>query len=216
VLAINPHLLIMVEGVQLYPDSGAPGGADSSWWGSILTPVKRYPVRLSVSHQLVYSVHDWGPSKWQMPWFRGMNGTTLQQAWNKWWAFLVSQPDMPYSAPLLIGEFGTCANKPECVRTNRPQGWWFNALLRYLRAHPAIGWSFFALDGTNSNDCATHNGLLNPFWNGVASWTLQRDLVWAGATPSGAALTPSTSPLIPGAFTRRKPRDPRSALCMLR
>jgi endoglucanase len=215
ILSINPHLLVVVEGVQLYPDASAPGRVDSSWWGGILSPVTRYPVTLAVPHQLVYSVHDWGPSKWQMPWFGGMRTATLQSAWTKLWGFLPSHPGAAYAAPLWIGEFGTCSNKPECIRPHMPQGWWFNALVHYLRAHEDVSWSFFALDGTNSNDCATHNGLLNPAWNNVASWTVQKALVLAGAAPSGGAILQRRGPLIPGTVTARKPRDPNSALCKL-
>jgi endoglucanase len=34
VLAVNPHLLIIVEGFQLYPDPTQPRGVDSYWWGA--------------------------------------------------------------------------------------------------------------------------------------------------------------------------------------
>ena len=61
ILAINPHALIFVEGVQLYPDVHKPRGVETYWWGSILKGVKVEPVVLNVPHQLVYSPHEWGP-----------------------------------------------------------------------------------------------------------------------------------------------------------
>jgi endoglucanase len=178
VLAINPRLLMFVEGIQLYPDSSRRSGAISYWWGSILRPVQQYPVVFSVTHQLVYSPHDWGPWKWNMSWFPHMTYSSLQKVWHDRWSFILDDPNSPYAAPIWIGEFGTCTTAPGCVDRQRPgnQATWFHLLLRYLRDNPQIGWGFFALNGTNSNDHVTNNGLLNAKWNGVANARLQQDL----------------------------------------
>lgn len=178
VLAINRHLLIFVEGIQLYPDAGQPGGADSYWWGSVLTPVRRYPVVLTVPHRLVYSPHDWGPWKWDMSWFRTMTYASLQQVWRREWSFILDNPHSPYAAPVWIGEFGTCTSNPGCLDRERPgnQATWFHLFLRFLKEHPQIGWSFWALNGTNANDHRANNGLLNAHWDGIASPALQHDL----------------------------------------
>ncbi|MGI8968240.1 MAG: glycoside hydrolase family 5 protein [Chloroflexota bacterium] len=178
ILAVNPHLLIFVDGIQLYPDPTAPGGAVAYWWGSNLAPVARYPVVLRVSHQLVYSPHDWGPWKWEMRWFRQMTYDSLQRVWHAKWSYLLDDPNASYAAPIWIGEFGTCTSNPQCVDDQRPgnQATWFHLLLRYLRDHPEIGWTFWALNGTNANDHAANNGLLNPQWNGLANGALQNDL----------------------------------------
>jgi len=178
VLAINPHLLMFVEGVQLYPNARQQSGVDSYWWSGILTPVVTYPVVFHVPHQLVYSPHDWGPWKWNMSWFRHMTYESMQHIWHNEWSFILDQPAAAYAAPVWLGEFGTCTNNPQCVDVQRGdnQATWFHLLLRYLRDNPTIGWSFFALNGTNSNDNAANNGLLNPRWDGVANADLQRDL----------------------------------------
>lgn len=176
VLAINPHLLIFVEGVQLYPDAGQPNGVASYWWGSILTPVKQYPVILDIPHQLVYSPHDWGPWKWNMPWFQNMTYASLQRVWHTYWSFILDDPRSAYAAPIWLGEFGTCSDNPDCVDGSGNQAQWFHLLLRYLKEHPNIGWSFFALNGRNSNDHVTNNGLLSRWWDKVASPDLQADL----------------------------------------
>lgn len=178
VLAVNPQLLIFVEGVQLYPNPHEPGGVDSYWWGSILTGARKYPVVLDVPHQLVYSPHDWGPWKWEMSWFHNMTYASLRAMWNRRWAFIQQDPSAPYAAPLWLGEFGTCTNNPQCtdVPGNDDQATWFKFLLEYIRRHPAIGWSFYALNGTNSNDHAAHNGITTPTWNDLASPSLQADL----------------------------------------
>ncbi|GAC1445592.1 MAG: hypothetical protein NVSMB52_07230 [Chloroflexota bacterium] len=178
VLAINPRLLMFVEGLQLYPDAHQPNGAAVYWWGSNLMPVRQYPVLFTVPHQLVYSPHDWGPWKWNMPWFTNMTYKSMELVWHQYWSFLLDDPNSTIAAPVWIGEFGTCTNNPGCVDRQRSgnQATWFHLLLRYLREHTEVGWSFYALNGTNANDSPANNGILNQRWSGVANAELQRDL----------------------------------------
>jgi endoglucanase len=175
VLAVNPHLLMFVEGVQLYPDASQSDGVDAYWWGSTLTGVRDFPVILNVPHQLVYSPHDWGPWKWNFPWFPQMTYASIQKVWHVHWSFIVQDPNAPYAAPVWIGEFGTCTNNPKCIDVQRPgnQATWFQFFLHYLRDNPNVGWSFFALNGSNSNDHAAFNGVTNPHWSTTASSKLQ-------------------------------------------
>ncbi len=177
ILGVNPHVLIFVEGVQLYPDKSRHGGVETYWWGSILRPVAAYPVILKIPHQLVYSAHDWGPHKHRMSWFHAMTYRKLHAVWRRNWSFLVENPNLRYAAPVWLGEFGTCSKRASCVTDAKsPQARWFYYLRLYLKRHPEVGWSFWALNGTNSNDHTADNGLLNASWNGVASHALQRAL----------------------------------------
>lgn len=169
VLAINPHLLILVEGLQLYPDPTQPNGIDSYWWGGILTPARKYPVVLSVPHQLVYSPHEYGPIKWQMPFFGPhMTYASLKRVYDMHWGFL-ERSTFPHEAPVVIGEFGTCGQSASCVSNTAPgsQGLWFSLFMKYLRRHPEIGWSFWALNGTNHIGHITPQYLLRPNWKSV-------------------------------------------------
>jgi endoglucanase len=178
ILTVNPNLLIIVQGIARYPDSAPPRGMMASWWAGILTPARDYPVQLRVSHRLVYSVHDWGPRKFSMPWFDHMTYQSLQAVWHRNWSFILDKPHALYAAPILLGEFGTCTGTPLCVHSRRrgSQGAWFGMLLRYFRTHPQVSWSFYALNGTNANDCRADNGLLSPEWNAVASVDLEAAL----------------------------------------
>jgi hypothetical protein len=188
----------------------------SSWWDGILTPVKRFPVELNVPHQLVYSVHEWGPRKHIMPWFHPMTAQSVERAWHRNWAFLLDYPRASYAAPVLLGEFGTCNENVQCVNdgTSGSQGAWFQLLTGYIASHPELNWSFFALNGTNSNDCWADNGLLNADWDNVANLTLQATL--RSLQPVADVLpATSTGPLIPGTATSRAPRPATSALCQL-
>ena len=169
VLSINPHLLIMVEGIQQYPDKTQPGGVDSYWWGGVLQAAQKYPVRLTVPHQLVYSPHEYGPFKAQMQQFgRHMTYATQVRIWEKQWAFLL-RPGFRYRAPIFIGEFGTCGKSPKCVKDTvvGSQGLWFTFLLRYLKSHTEIGWAFWALNGTNYRGDVQPNYILRDDWHSV-------------------------------------------------
>jgi endoglucanase len=214
VLAVNPHLLVFVEGVQMYPDAAAPSGVVVSWWGGLLTPIKRYPVVLSVPNQLVYEVHQYGPRKFQMPWYNDLSYRAQLRAWRGQWSFVLDTPHASYAAPVWLGEFGTCTDDPTCVEGRASQARWLGDILHFLRDHPEVAWSFFALNGTNANNCRTNNGLLNARWNRLASVPLQRALMAAQPAPPPASVL-TGGPLLSGTETSWKPRSATSPLCQL-
>ena len=95
ILAINPKLLIFVEGNDCY--SGVCG-----WQGGNLIGVANYPVTLSVANQLVYSAHDYGPNLYQQSWFNGSTTpTSLDATWNKYWGYISGAG----IAPVWLGEY---------------------------------------------------------------------------------------------------------------
>lgn len=111
ILAINPNILIMVEGIESYPKdkvtwtSRVETDYYSNWWGGNLRPVADYPINLGVNQdQLVYSPHDYGPRVYRQPWFyTGFSKTTLyNDCWHDNWAYILEDG----IAPLLIGEWG--------------------------------------------------------------------------------------------------------------
>lgn len=170
ILAINPHILMIVEGVQLYPDRTQPGGVDQYWWGSILRGVRNDPVRLSVPHQLVYSTHEWGPWKYRSRQFFGrVSYKSLSRLFNRQWGFILHRKDHALRAPIWLGEFNTCVAGRWCVKGKHrgSQGQWFSILMRYLRRNPEIGWSYFPINGTNSFDQTSNNGILKRYWRRV-------------------------------------------------
>jgi endoglucanase len=168
-----------------------------------------------VPHQLVYSPHEYGPRKAEMPWFKHLSYSSLLGAWQRMWAFIQSDAASPYAAPVWIGEFGTCNVAVSCVRSSVPgsQGAWFHLLLRFLRQHATVGWDFYTLNGTNSNNCATDNGLLTWGWNTLASPALQRAL--ASAKDGPPAAPPVSGSLVPNSPPADTPRSPTSPLCTL-
>ena len=118
ILAVNPHALILIEGIEQSPmlDKGINwGDADKfqpepgeekwygAWWGGNLRGVKDLPV-LPDSGQIVYSPHDYGPSVYAQSWFDKdfTTQTLLDDYWYDTWAYINKEN----IAPLLIGEWG--------------------------------------------------------------------------------------------------------------
>jgi len=179
VLKVNPHLLIFVEGVQLYPDAKEPRHIDAYWWGSILRGVAHDPVRLDVPHQLVYSTHEWGPWKYRSPQFYGkVTWKRIFHLFNSQWGFILHQADRALRAPIWLGEFNTCNDRKKCVANSKrgSQGQWFQILLRYLKRNPEISWSYYPINGTNSWDQTSNNSILNHHWSKVRLKTLMKAL----------------------------------------
>ncbi len=143
VLAADPHLLILVEGVEHLADG------TSTWWGGGLDDVATHPISLKVSHQLVYSPHDYPASIFAQRWFEAPNyPANLPGVWDAHFGYLQKQN----IAPVLLGEFGT-----KLATTSDQQ--WLTALVSYLDANRMsfAYWSF----NPNSGDTG---GLVQDDW----------------------------------------------------
>lgn len=148
ILAINPKLLIFVEGNDCY--DGTCG-----WQGGNLMGVGSNPVVLNVSNQLVYSAHDYGPGLYAQPWFNSSTTpSSLDEIWNKFWGTISANG----AAPVWLGEFGTDNNLSDIQNTAAgSQGQWFQSLIAYLQANPSIDWTYWALNGEDSYGLLDNN-----------------------------------------------------------
>lgn len=163
-LAINPNLLIMVEGINYSVYLGGfddntdlPANPANGGHG-----VAGYPVVLNVPHQLVYAPHNYS-------WDTGTSAAKLGQ----WWGYLLTNP--AYLAPVWVGEFGTCdTNATNCL-TATTQGTWWQTITGYLKSTDA-DWSYWAFNGTKVNGSPETYGLLNPAWTGEALPALTQSL----------------------------------------
>ncbi|MCL2633840.1 MAG: cellulase family glycosylhydrolase [Oscillospiraceae bacterium] len=120
VLNQNPNVLVLVEGIEIYPRNITTNGNYSSkneadyfynWWGGNLRGVKDFPIELGrFQNKLVYSPHDYGPTVHLQPWFyAGYNYNTLMaDCWRDNWFFIYEDS----IAPLLIGEWGGFMSEP--------------------------------------------------------------------------------------------------------
>jgi endoglucanase len=141
VLAVNPNLLICVEGIQNY-------NGDSDWWGGNLEGAGAFPVVLDVPNRVVYSAHEYGPNLSGQPWFNGSTTyASLVATWTKYWAYLA----IDGTAPVWIGEFGTTNNTIDIQNSAAgSQGQWFQGLVQFLAENPEINWTYWALNGEDS------------------------------------------------------------------
>ncbi len=143
VLAANPHLLILVEGIDHESDG------TYTWWGGGLLDARARPVVLSSAGHLVYSPHDYPASVYAQSWFSAPNyPANLPGVWDHNWGFLAESG----TAPVLLGEFGT-----KLQTTSDKQ--WLATLVSYLQR---TGMSFAYWDyNPNSGDTG---GLVKDDW----------------------------------------------------
>jgi endoglucanase len=145
VLAANPHLLIVVEGIQTV-------AGDTYWWGGNLRGAAQAPVRLDVPGQLVYSAHDYPASVFSQTWFGAANyPANLPGVWDAHWGYLVTQN----IAPVWLGEFGT-RNETASDRA------WLTGIAGYIRAH-ALGFAYWCWNP----DSGDTGGILADDWQTV-------------------------------------------------
>lgn len=145
ILAINPKLLIIVEGVDTT-------GGRSYWWGGNLKSAGAFPVVLSVPNQLVYQTHDYPRTVYNQSWFSAPDyPDNLPALWDECWGYLVKGN----IAPVLVGEFGTF-NQTASDRQ------WLVALTSYMQAN-GVSFTYWSWN-PNSGDTG---GLLADDWRTV-------------------------------------------------
>jgi endoglucanase len=162
VQAVNPRLLIFVEGVGREASTRIDGGA--AFWGGGLSYAAKYPVRLNVAHRLVYSTHEYGPSQLivtgnpLLPRFTAADyPRNLPRAFDRSFGYLVRKG----IAPVWIGEMGFTA------RTQADR-LWGSALTQYARQN-GISTGVWALDA--DADKRLKYGLLQDDWKTLAGFT---------------------------------------------
>lgn len=150
VLKQNPNVLIMVEGIEIYPIDTKKNGNFSStnsadyyfnWWGGNLRGVKDNPVDLGkYQNKLVYSPHDYGPAVYQQPWFKsGYSYDSLyKDCWHDNWFYIQEEG----IAPLLIGEWGGYMTEPNLT--------WMTHLRKFIKTNK-INHTFWCFNA-NSGD----------------------------------------------------------------
>lgn len=157
ILAVNPKVLILCEGIEIYPRDGADWQSTNeddyhfNWWGGNLRGAREHPVDLGAHQdQLVYSPHDYGPLVYNQPWFEGeWNRDTLERdVWDPNWLYLHKEN----TSPLLLGEWGGFLD-------GGPNQKWMTAL-RSLITEERLHHTFWCLN-PNSGDTG---GLLNSDW----------------------------------------------------
>ena len=148
ILAVNPTLTIIVEGVENYR-------GDNYWWGGNLRGVADHPIRDEdlPAANLWYSAHEYGPEVYQQPWFSSSDfPDNLPGIWDsKFW--FVEQQSL---RPVFIGEFGikeASAADPSSVPYR-----WLTAFMEHVGRYAS--WTFWSMN-PNSGDT---EGILKDDW----------------------------------------------------
>jgi aryl-phospho-beta-D-glucosidase BglC (GH1 family)/PKD repeat protein len=152
ILAVNPNVLIMVEGVEEY-------NSTTYWWGGNLQGAATYPVRLNNMAKLVYSPHEYGPTVYPQPWFEDPAfPTNMAGIWEKNFNFLHTQG----KAPMFAGEFGikSQGGKDEI---------WFDSFLSFM-GQKGYSWTFWCWN-PNSGDTG---GILADDWTSIVTWKMNK------------------------------------------
>jgi endoglucanase len=151
ILAENPNLIVIVEGVEDYKQNGY-------WWGGNLKGVVDSPIGPDEipTKNLWYSAHEYGPEVSTQPWFSAADfPANLPALWDEKFWFIRKQG----IAPLFFGEFGikeASASDPSSTAYK-----WFTRFLEY--AGKDAHWSFWCLN-PNSGDT---EGILKDDWVSV-------------------------------------------------
>lgn len=177
ILAVNPNLLIVVEGVESY-------NGDYYWWGGNLMGAGSAPVQLKVPNQVVYSAHDYPASVYPQSYFSAPDyPNNLTGIWDRHWGYLKKNN----IAPVLLGEFGT-----KLATASDQQ--WFNGIVAYLGTGvTGFNWTFWSWN-PNSGDTG---GILADDWNTViqAKQSKLATIQAAGGAPAPAPVpTPAPVP----------------------
>jgi endoglucanase len=159
VLAVNPELLVVVEGLNYAND---------------LTGPYSLPVELSVPNRLVYSAHDYAFDH------SGLTSyAELKTRLGDEWGYILAQ-GMPYTAPVWVGEFGTCHTSDSCVSGSTGQGLWFSGIREYL-TEADIDWSYWAFNGTEASGTGRTLGAEETYGVLDRTWTQPASATLAGA-----------------------------------
>lgn len=196
ILEVNPNLLIIVEGVELYENS-------HYWWGGNLKGVATAPVLLEVSNRIVYSAHDYPSSLYQQAWFNTADyPANLPAVWDSFWGYIAKKE----LAPVLMGEFGTRLE----TESDRQ---WLSALVTYMGTGvEGTHWIFWSWN-PNSED--THGLLLND-WATVdqKKMDMLKPLHAAGTeTPAPVTGTPAGQPTPQDIATPPVPASNKGLFC---
>lgn len=172
ILAINPNVLIMVEGTEIYSKKNGSYSSTNSadyyfnWWGGNLRGVKDYPVDLGkYQNKLVYSPHDYGPTVFEQPWFKGGYNyeSLIKDCWQDNWLYI----HQTNTAPLLIGEWGGFMREPNLT--------WMTCMRRLIKEN-RLNHTFWCF---NANSGDTGGLVLDDFvtWD-TEKYNFVKEVLW--------------------------------------
>lgn len=178
ILAVNPDILIIVEGVEQAEDG------DGYWWGGNLKDVKNHPITSIPAGNLVYSPHEYGSGVFMQTWFSDPNyPNNMAAIWDDHFYFIKKQN----IAPLLFGEFGI--KESEAADSSSIDYKWLTTFMAYTGKD--CSWTFWCMN-PNSGDTG---GILQDDW--VTVNTAKYNLLKPYLAGSGPVVTPTPGTTTP-------------------
>ena len=194
VLAINPNLMIVVEGTEMAQDQS------TYWWGGDLQDVNTYPITGIAN--LEYSYHEYGSGVYDQSWFSASNyPSNMPAIWDQHFYFIKQNG----IGQLLMGEFGIEETAAE--DTTSIDYIWLTTLMSYLGNN--VDFTFWAWNpdsgdtgGILQDDWVSVNtgkyGIIKPYLAGTISGPTP---TLAPATPTPAVTATPTPTAIPSTPT---------------
>ena len=192
ILAVNPDILIIVEGVEQAEDG------DGYWWGGNLKDVKKYPITGIPAGNLVYSPHEYGSGVFMQTWFSDPTfPNNMAAIWDDHFYFIKKQN----IAPLLFGEFGI--KESEAANPSSIDYKWLTTFMAYTGKD--CSWTFWCMN-PNSGDTG---GILQDDW--VTVNTAKYNLLKPYLAGSGPVITPTPGTTTPTPVITVTPTPVRTA-----
>lgn len=177
ILAANPNMLIIIEGVESFKGSGY-------WWGGNLKGVKEYPVTSIPKANLVYSAHEYGSGVFNQSWFSAPNyPENMPAIWDDNFWFIYKQN----IAPVLIGEFGI--QEAQAANPNSIDYKWLTTFMAYVGKQAS--WTFWCINP----DSGDTGGILKDDWVTVntAKYNILKPYLAGFDSASSSSISTSSS-----------------------
>ena len=148
ILAANPAITLIVEGVEDYR-------GDGYWWGGNLKGVLDSPIadKDIPAKSLWYSAHEYGPEVYAQSWFSAPDfPSNMPGIWDSKFWFLYKRG----IAPVFIGEFGI--KEASAADPNSVPYKWLTTFMAYVGKQAS--WTFWSMN-PNSGDT---EGILKDDW----------------------------------------------------
>jgi endoglucanase len=153
----NPNLLVMVEGTNYA--TNLKGVFDHPLTFRECMKSQRLPRDVCHwlrHHRVVYSPHDYWWDEKDVTCYDGCAPeSALHSRLGKAWGFILTK-HRKFTAPIWVGEFGTCHQDEACLSGSGPEGNWFPKFVRYL-SDGDIDWSYWAVNGTEARGTETYD-----------------------------------------------------------
>jgi len=151
ILAVNPNILIFVEGIQENADCS--DGTNSHWWGGNIEPVACTPLDIDAD-RLVLSPHVYGPDVYDQSYFSDAAfPNNMPAIWDSQFGFAL---DSGYT--VIPGEFGGKYGESDARDDD-----WQDAFVDYMIDNNICSFFFWSLN-PNSGDTG---GILDDDWETV-------------------------------------------------